>query len=185
MNSCVSEKEYNRFLENALSEEELTHLKDHVKLCAPCRAEFENWKVFREALLATCEIEVPKTLKSKVMEGVLKERFCHIQQPLSLRRKIAASALLLLLCGYYSLPYLKPYTDIILRETGSYLSELFYSMISFLGLDMKSVMSLFRVIIPLMNYLFWVFAISTLMLIAGFFLLIFKGRTPLKPNLRN
>ncbi len=181
MKSCISENDYNRFIEDTLKDEELVCIKAHLKDCESCRAEFEGWLELKKALLTASEIEIPKTLKSRVMNDISKASILE-HQALGIRRVMAAAVLILLMVGYIFQPVFKPVTDMLLKEGIAYFSELFYSVISFMGLDMKSVMSLFRTFISLFNELFWMFAISTFMLVVGFFTLILKGRAKLKTN---
>ncbi len=182
MKTCIDENLYNRFMEDTLSNEELRDLEAHLDGCEACRAEYEGWQVLKSALYSVVEIDVPKTLKSRVMKEIHETQILPAKPSMDIRRGIAAAVLLLLLMGYLFQPLLIPAASVLLKEGLFYLSEIFCSIIGFLGLDMKLVMSLFKAIIPLVNELFWMFAMGTFMLIIGFFLLILKGRAKLKSN---
>lgn len=175
MTSCISEKEFNRFVEDSLSEEELIQLESHLKSCEFCSKEFEKWKEFKEILLPITEISVPPSLQRKVMEGIRKESIHPAPRSLNYSRFMMSAVLLMMIGNCFQL-YYKPFTDTYLIDSVGHLSELVYNLFSFLGIDMGSVMSLFRIIAPLLNKLLWMFVTSTLMLIAGFTICISKGR---------
>lgn len=181
MHSCLNEKDYQSYLEDLLSKEELHRLKEHLKSCPKCSAEFESWEKVKEALMTTGEVEVPEGFKMKVMEGVRKE---SILPAAKLIRKswIVAAAALAVLLGYFLMPVFIPFASVMFNDMVAYLSQLLYQALYFIGLDMKTFVAFCKVAYQLFQNYFWVFALSTTLLIVGFFSLILKGKAQLKSN---
>lgn len=182
MNSCISEKVYNRYIEDELSEEELVRLKSHADDCPICHAEFEKWKALKVSLGETLEVKMPDSLKGKIMTGIRSVNIIPAPQPLGFKRTMTSIMLLLLTVAYYFFPFLKPYTDEMTNELLAYISELGYSMLSFAGIDIKTVFAFYKAFISLFSNFYIIFASGTLMLVVGFILLILKGNTKLKAN---
>lgn len=182
MSPCISEEAYNRFIEDALSKEELVSLEQHILECQDCHVEFAKWKSLKESLTEVLTVEVPDYFKAKVMDRVRHEKIIHVEQPLSFKRKMTAVMLLMLTVVYYFFPFLKPFTTAFTNEAISYLSELGYNLLNFAGLDIKTVFTFFRAFISLFNELLIVFTLGTFMLIVGFFSLILGGKAKLKAN---
>ncbi|MCX7774399.1 MAG: hypothetical protein N2376_14970 [Clostridia bacterium] len=182
MRNCIEEREFNLFLEDGLSHEDMRSMIDHAQTCAACREQLEGWKSLKATLDAASEIEIPPTLKVRVMEGVAKEKILPLLKPMGFRRTLAACVLVLLVAGYFLLPAVWPYIGSFVNDGILYLSTAFYNGLSFVGLDMKAVMGVFRVVVDIFNQYFWVFATSTLLLIVGFCSLILLGNKKLKAN---
>ena len=181
MKSCLNELDYQKYLEGDLSEKELGELQDHIGGCVPCRAELESWKKVKEALLAAEDIEVPSGLKERVMESVRKVKIQPARKSPALKGVVAAiAALALLVLAFPS--SVMPLFDSLREGMVSYLSQLLYSTLWLIGLDIKTFFSFLKAAMPFLQSFTWVFASSTLLLVVGFFTLILKERAKLKAN---
>lgn len=181
MKSCLSEKDYQNYLEDQLSEEELSELKEHIGRCDACKAEFENWSKVKEALGMTSEIQVPSHLKDRVMESVRKASIQPLVQPRPARWAIAAlliSALLVLVLPSNGMPFIQTVAERMI----TYLSMLLYNTLSFIGTDIKTFFSFIKAAIPIVCHYYWVFALSTLLLIVGFITLVLREKAKVKTN---
>jgi anti-sigma factor RsiW len=101
MKPCIGKKEYNRFMDDSLSDEQIAGIEAHLKSCGQCKKEFENWKEIK-ALISASMVKVPESLKTKVMSRIREESIIPGAAPLPLNRTIVAVFLIIILGFYFN-----------------------------------------------------------------------------------
>lgn len=177
MRSCISEKEFNRYLEDSFSPSSYKEFEAHINSCEACRKEFETWKDLKEQLNAASNISMPHSFKENVMARVAIEKIRPAPAGGSVRRVAALAFVSIILLYYILKPVLGPSIDSLLRNLFMTLSTNLYAALVLIGIDPSVPIRIFGDIMSNMNTLFPVFALSTFLMIVSFVILVIKGKT--------
>lgn len=182
MKKCITERVFNRYIDDSLKGEELIKIKSHIEECAQCRAQFKEWDILKVSLPCADANKIPADFKSKVMTRIIKINKIAEGETANKKGIIFASLAVILVALYYFLPLLFPEVQVISKELIFYASQLLYNLLIFIGLDLKTVMDIFKALMTNVGDLFLVFSLSTLILIVSFFSLFLRQRAKIKSN---
>jgi len=181
MKTCLTDKDYQKYLEKGFDKKELAGLEAHMAHCAKCRDEFENWQKVREALDQAGHVLVPDGLKTRVMESVRKAKIKPKEKPMPYVWGLVALIALVLVA--FMLPINGvPVIQLIYKELVYYMSQALYYFLWFMGTDIKTFFTVMKALVAFISEYLWVFALSTGLVIVGFISLILRGRPKLKAN---
>ena len=182
MINCISEREFNLFLEDGLDNPSISRIESHCSSCDACRNEFESWKELKENLRVAAEITVPEHFKERVMERIESEKMDSVPEKPSIRKGFALIFVSLTLLLYVLKPFTGPILQKLLTEVIKGLSSWLYAALDFIGIDPSIVIKLFGSLLANIDSFFWVFAMSTLLMISVFLFVMIRGRSARQPS---
>ncbi|HOK42348.1 MAG TPA: hypothetical protein PLD49_01595 [Thermoclostridium caenicola] len=182
MKDCIDQKTFSRYLEDSLEPEVLIRIEAHCRICERCAGELAGWKVLKEKLRETADVEVPDGLKEKVMSRIAGEKILPARREGGARRGLAAAIVFAAALYYLFRPVLRPILFSLISAGLKFLSALWYNALSAVGMDPAILIRLFGKIMAGFGSLLPVFMAATFLMVTGLVVLIIRGRAARQPG---
>jgi hypothetical protein len=173
---CISDKDLNKFLDDSIDPETRSYIEAHAGRCASCARELEAWKKLKAGLHEISLVELPEGFKKRVMDRVGKEKIAREPAGDRMRRGFALAFVAFVLLYIISRSLFGQYMDIVSGYILRSVSTFLYTALDSVGIDPSAVIGLFGGIMSRLDVLIPFFAVSTLLLVISFLLLVLRGK---------